>query len=265
MAVWECGKEPTCTRNGVTEVGVPFLFLIAICSEGSQVPIYCWVNREREKLWKIPCTSCDLNPKSSTLVVSILTTQPISGEHSNHSATAPPITAYIASMSTSQRLVPSGWSAVRPKRKLFYGWTTWQILPREKVTLTVNHLANSIIRWGRDSANNLTPTDKTKPDTQSDSSSLKHPLLFLGIIHPKHFCRHVIPLFYWAGTGALTEVKTSAVCWMVAIRRQPKCLNSRRRVGLCSVADGCVRKKVGKRARSDSAGELEPYDNYNER
>lgn len=34
------------------------------------------------------------------------------------------------------------------------------------------------------------------------------------------------------------------------------------RVGLCSVADGCVRKNVGKRWRLDRAGELEPYDSW---
>lgn len=32
------------------------------------------------------------------------------------------------------------------------------------------------------------------------------------------------------------------------------------RVGLCNVADGCVRKNVGKRWRLDRAGELDPYD-----
>lgn len=37
------------------------------------------------------------------------------------------------------------------------------------------------------------------------------------------------------------------------------------RVGLCSVADGWVRKKVGKRWRLDRAGELEPYDNWDTR
>jgi hypothetical protein len=53
-------------------------------------------------------------------------------------------------------------------------------------------------------------------------------------------------------------VKTSVVCWMVAIFFQPHFSKSFTRVGLWSVADGCVRKNVGKRCRFDRAGELEP-------
>lgn len=56
----------------------------------------------------------------------------------------------------------------------------------------------------------------------------------------------------------LTEVKTSVVCWMVAILLQFHFWNRRTRVGLCSVAEGCVRKNVGKRCLLDRAGELEP-------
>ena len=58
--------------------------------------------------------------------------------------------------------------------------------------------------------------------------------------------------------SGLTEVKTSVVCWMVAIFFQPHFSKSFTRVGLWSVADGCVRKNVGKRCRFDRAGELEP-------
>lgn len=55
-----------------------------------------------------------------------------------------------------------------------------------------------------------------------------------------------------------TEVKTSVVCWMVAMRVHFHFWKSCTLVGLWSVADGCVRKKVGKRWRLDRAGELEP-------
>jgi len=71
-------KEPTCTGTGVTEVGhhssfsPPFTFP---SFEESQVPIYCWVNRESFGK-KIPCSS---EPKTFSTSV----------EHSNHSATAP--------------------------------------------------------------------------------------------------------------------------------------------------------------------------------
>lgn len=58
--------------------------------------------------------------------------------------------------------------------------------------------------------------------------------------------------------GVPTEVKTSVVCWMVAMRVHFHFWKSCTLVGLCRVADGCVRKKVGKRWRLDSAGELEP-------
>lgn len=58
--------------------------------------------------------------------------------------------------------------------------------------------------------------------------------------------------------AARTEVKTSVVCWMVAILVQPHFLKSWTRVGLCRVAEGWVRKKVGKRWRLERAGELEP-------
>lgn len=63
------------------------------------------------------------------------------------------------------------------------------------------------------------------------------------------------------GEKVLTEVKTSVVCWMVAMRVHFHFWNSRTRVGLWSVAEGWVLKKVGKRWRLDRAGELEPYDN----
>lgn len=57
---------------------------------------------------------------------------------------------------------------------------------------------------------------------------------------------------------SLTEVKTSVVCWMVAILVHFHFWKSCTRVGLCNVAEGCVRKKVGKRWRLDRAGELDP-------
>ncbi len=57
---------------------------------------------------------------------------------------------------------------------------------------------------------------------------------------------------------SLTEVKTSVVCWMVAILVHFHFWKSCTRVGLCNVAEGCVRKKVGKRWRLESAGELDP-------
>jgi len=56
----------------------------------------------------------------------------------------------------------------------------------------------------------------------------------------------------------LTEVKTSCVSWIVAILRHLNFSNILTRVGLCNVADGCVRKKVGNLSRLDNAGELEP-------
>ena len=59
----------------------------------------------------------------------------------------------------------------------------------------------------------------------------------------------------------LTEVKTSCVSCIVAILVQLNLLKRATRVGLCSVADGCVRKNVGKRSLFDKAGELDPYDN----
>lgn len=62
----------------------------------------------------------------------------------------------------------------------------------------------------------------------------------------------------WEVAGVRTEVKTSVVCWMVAILVQPHFLKSWTRVGLCRVAEGWVRKKVGKRWRLERAGELEP-------
>ena len=58
-----------------------------------------------------------------------------------------------------------------------------------------------------------------------------------------------------------TSVNTSCVSKIAAIRFQPNLRNSLMRVGLCKVADGCVRKNVGNRWRLDRAGELEPYDN----
>lgn len=56
----------------------------------------------------------------------------------------------------------------------------------------------------------------------------------------------------------LTDVKTSVVCWIVAILVHFHFWKSCTRVGLCRVADGWVRKKVGKRWRLERAGELEP-------
>lgn len=45
---------------------------------------------------------------------------------------------------------------------------------------------------------------------------------------------------------------------MIAIRDHLNFLNNFTLVGLWIVAEGCVRKKVGKRFRSDNAGEDEP-------
>ena len=43
------------------------------------------------------------------------------------------------------------------------------------------------------------------------------------------------------------------------MRVQPNILKISTRVGLCMIADGCVRKKVVKRFRSERAGDEEPY------
>jgi hypothetical protein len=56
----------------------------------------------------------------------------------------------------------------------------------------------------------------------------------------------------------LTEVKSSCVSCMVAIRFHPNSLHNLTRVGLWSVADGWVRKNVGNLSLWDKAGELEP-------
>lgn len=52
----------------------------------------------------------------------------------------------------------------------------------------------------------------------------------------------------------LTDMKTSSACCKMATRVQPNFFNNFIRVGLCTVADGCVRNNVGNRLRSDSAG-----------
>ena len=52
---------------------------------------------------------------------------------------------------------------------------------------------------------------------------------------------------------------------MVAIRVHWNFWKSLILVGLCSVAEGWVRKNVGNRFLLDSAGELEPYDNCKEK
>jgi len=67
----------------------------------------------------------------------------------------------------------------------------------------------------------------------------------------------------WGHLVVLTEVNTSWVCWMVAILVQPNFLKSFTLVGLCRVADGWVRKNVGKRLVLDKAGELDPYESCN--
>lgn len=53
-------------------------------------------------------------------------------------------------------------------------------------------------------------------------------------------------------------MKTSVVCWMVAILVHFHFWKRRTLVGLWRVAEGWVRKKVGKRFLLDKAGELEP-------
>jgi len=60
----------------------------------------------------------------------------------------------------------------------------------------------------------------------------------------------------------LTEVNTSCVSCIVEILVHPNFWNSLILAGLCSVAEGCVRKKRRKRPLSDNAGELDPYDNW---
>lgn len=52
----------------------------------------------------------------------------------------------------------------------------------------------------------------------------------------------------------LTDMNTSSACCKIATRDQPNFFISLIRVGLCTVAEGCVRNSVGKRLRSESAG-----------
>lgn len=56
----------------------------------------------------------------------------------------------------------------------------------------------------------------------------------------------------------LTEIKTSSACCKMATLDQPYLINNSTRVGLWTVAEGCVRNKYGNRCRSDNAGELAP-------
>ena len=60
----------------------------------------------------------------------------------------------------------------------------------------------------------------------------------------------------------LTEMKTSSACCRIATLDQPNFCMSFTLVGLCTVAEGWVRKKVGNLLRSDKAGELEPNDTF---
>lgn len=52
----------------------------------------------------------------------------------------------------------------------------------------------------------------------------------------------------------LTDIKTSSACCKIATRDHPNFFINFIRVGLCTVADGCVRNNVGNRLRSDNAG-----------
>lgn len=52
----------------------------------------------------------------------------------------------------------------------------------------------------------------------------------------------------------LTDIKTSSACCKIATRVHPNFAISFIRVGLCTVADGCVRNRVGNLLRSDKAG-----------
>ena len=56
----------------------------------------------------------------------------------------------------------------------------------------------------------------------------------------------------------LTVTNTSSASRMIATLDHLNFLNNLTLVGLCMVADGCVRKKVGKRTRSESAGDEAP-------
>lgn len=53
-------------------------------------------------------------------------------------------------------------------------------------------------------------------------------------------------------------MKTSSACCSIAIRDQPYFNNNSTLVGLCTVAEGCVRNKYGNLCLSDNAGELAP-------
>lgn len=55
-----------------------------------------------------------------------------------------------------------------------------------------------------------------------------------------------------------TEINTSSACCNMATRDQPNFSMSLILVGLWTVAEGCVRNKVGNLLRSDNAGELAP-------
>lgn len=52
----------------------------------------------------------------------------------------------------------------------------------------------------------------------------------------------------------LTDIKTSSACCKIATRDHLNLFINLIRVGLCTVAEGCVRNNVGKRLRSDNAG-----------
>lgn len=56
----------------------------------------------------------------------------------------------------------------------------------------------------------------------------------------------------------LTDIKTSSACCKMATRDQPNFFINLILVGLCTVAEGCVRNNVGKRLRSDNAGDEAP-------
>ena len=71
MAVEEVAvEEPTCTRQRCNWVGAP---LPRCCHQNrarNPFMTYCWVNRE--SCWKVPSSSCVLNPGTSAPVMSAL-------------------------------------------------------------------------------------------------------------------------------------------------------------------------------------------------
>lgn len=60
-------------------------------------------------------------------------------------------------------------------------------------------------------------------------------------------------------------MKTSSACCNMAILDHLNFCIIFTLVGLWTVAEGWVRKKVGKRVRSERAGELDPKDTYGKR